>query len=201
MDTSIFPSACKKSKVTPSLKRGVDTEETNFRPLSMLSVLPAFGKLFEDLMLIQMQTLNDTVLHTLVSAYRPGYSSQNVLLYMLNAITDALDNGKYAAAVTTDLSLAFDCLPPNLMYHKLIAYGVKPKSALLIHNYLSNRSQNVKIGSVTSKWMSLAKGTPQWSKLGPAFFNLFISDLLHALPEDSAVNFADDNTLYAIDRN
>ncbi len=101
VDTSIFPSACKKGEVTPSLKRGADTEETNYRPLS---VLPAFGKLFEDLMLIQMQTLNNTVLHTLVSAYRPGYSCQNVLLYMLNAITDALDNGKFAAAVTTDLS-------------------------------------------------------------------------------------------------
>ncbi len=150
-------------------------------------------------MLTQMEILNKTVLHTLISAYRPGYSCQNVLLYMLSSISEALDNGLCAGAVTTDLSSAFDCLPPNLMYHKLIAYGVSPKSALLIHNYLSNRSQRVKIGSVVGEWMHLAKGTPQGSKLGPALFNLFINDLLYTLPEGSAVNFADDNTLYAVD--
>ena len=50
------------------------------------------------------------------------------------------------------------------------------------------------------EWMDLAKGTPQGSKLGPALFNLYINDLLYSLPEDSVVNFADDNTLYAVDK-
>ena len=94
---------------------------------------------------------------------------------------------------------AFDCMPPNLMYHKLLAYGFSKNSALLIHNYLSNHSQRVKIGDVVGEWMDLAKGTPKGSKLGPALFNLFINDLLLSLPEGSVVNFADDNTLYAID--
>ena len=171
-------SHCKKGEVTPGFKRGEDTDKTNYRPLS---VLPTVSKVIEDLMLVQMEPLNNTVLHTLISAYRPGYSCQNVLLYMLNTISEALDKGYYAGAVTTDLSSAFDCLPPNLMYQKLIAYGVCHKSALLIHNYLSNRSQRVKIGNVVGEWMNLAKGTPQGSKLGPALFNLFINDLLYSL--------------------
>ncbi len=85
------------------------------------------------------------------------------------------------------------------MYHKLLAYGFSKNSAVLIHNYLSNRSQQVKIGDVVGEWMDLAKGTPQGSKSGPALFNLFINDLLLSLPEGSVVNFAGDNTLYAID--
>ncbi len=117
---------------------------------------------------------------------------------MLNSITQALDESKMAGAVTTDLSSAFDCMPPNLMYHKLIAYGFTHQAALLIHSYLTHRSQKVKKGSVVGEWLPLAKGTPQGSKLGPALRNLF-NDLLYTLPQDSVVNFADDNTLYAVE--
>ncbi len=90
-------------------------------------------------------------------------------------------------------------MPPNLMYHKLVAYGFTHQAALLIHSYLTNRSQRVKIGSVVGEWLPLTKGTPHGSKLGPALWNLFINDLLYTLPQDSVVNFADDNTLYAIE--
>ncbi len=147
-------------------------------------------------MLLQLEPVNNTVLHKLISAYGEGNNCQDVLLYMLNALKQALDNSKCVGAVATDLSSAFDCLPPKLMYHKLLAYGFNKKSALLIHSYLTGRTQRVKIGSTVGDWMDLAKGTPQGSKLGPSLFNLFINDLLYYLPEDSVANFADDNTLY-----
>ncbi len=158
VDNSTFPSACKKAEVTPGHKRGAETDQTNFRPLS---VLPAVGKVFEDLMLEQLDLVTIDLLHILISAYRRGYGCQEVLLYMLNSITQALDQDKMAAAVTTDLSSAFDCMPPNLMYHKLIAYGFTHQAALLIHSYLTNRSQRVKIGSVVGEWLPLTKGTPK----------------------------------------
>ncbi len=185
VDSSIFPSAGKKAEVTPGHKRGADTDETNYRPLS---VLPAIGKVLEDLMLVQIEPVNSVILHKLISAYRQGHSCQDVLLYIINSFTQALDKHQYVGAVATDLSSAFDCLPPNLMYHKLVAYGFSHDSALLIHNYLTGRSQRVKIGSVVGDWMNLTKGTPQGSKLGPNLFSLFINDLLYYLPDDSVAN-------------
>ncbi len=53
--------------------------------------------------------------------------------------------------------------------------------------------------------MAVNKGSKlvvQWAndfKLGPNLWNLFIDDLLYYLPDDSLVNFAGDNTLYAMD--
>ena len=196
VNTNTYPSACKMAEVTPGFKKGEDTDKSNYRPLS---VLPAIGKLIEDLMLVQLVPINNLILHPLISAYRPGYSCQSVLLNLTSHISGALDKGKSAAAVATDLSSAFDCLPPSLMYHKLLAYGFSQNSAKLIHNYLIGRKQRVKIGNTVGDWQDLVKGTPQGSKLGPNLWNLFINDLMYYLPEDSVVNFADDNTLYAVE--
>ena len=48
---------------------------------------------------------------------------------------------------TMDLSTAYDCIPHNLLISKLTAYGFDYYSLLLIHSYLSNRKQPVKMRS------------------------------------------------------
>ena len=100
--------------------------------------------------------------------------------------------------MTTDLSKAFDCLPANLLHKKLLAYGFSQSAALLLYNYLTGRSQCVKIGSTTSSYTEVLKGTPQGSKLGPVLYNYLCNDLLYYLPINSLVNYADDNTIIGI---
>ncbi|KAH3869154.1 hypothetical protein DPMN_032315 [Dreissena polymorpha] len=46
-----------------------------------------------------------------------------------------------------DLSKAIDCLPHDILLHKLQAYGVSENSIKLLKSYLSNRQQQIKIGS------------------------------------------------------
>ena len=44
--------------------------------------------------------------------------------------------------------------------------------------------------------MGLARDHPQWSVLGPLFFNIFINGLLLEVKESEICNFADDTTIY-----
>jgi hypothetical protein len=60
----------------------------------------------------------------------------------------ALDQNKYIAAVLMDLSNAFDCLPHKLLLLKLEAYGMSKSALQLIENYLTNRKQCVKAGTI-----------------------------------------------------
>ena len=82
------------------------------------------------------------------------------------------------------------------MIAKLEAYGFHKDAIKLLHSYLTDRKQRVKVGSAYSSWRDVLRGVPQGSVLGPLLFNIFINDLLLFIEKCSISNFADDNTLY-----
>ena len=73
----------------------------------------------------------------------------------------ALDNGKLAGALLTDLSKAFDCLNHNLMITKLHAYGFDHSSLAYIFSYLSGRKHRTKVNNSLSSWAPIISGIPQ----------------------------------------
>lgn len=94
-----------------------------------------------------------------------------------------------------DLSKAFDCLPHNILLSKLSAYGMSEDAVKLMASYLSDRKQQIKIGTVVSSWAEINKGVPQGSILGPLLFNVFINDIFYFIQKGTLYNYADDNTL------
>ena len=61
---------------------------------------------------------------------------------MIEKFKKSLDQGGEYAALLTDLSKAFDCLPHDLIIAKLHAYGFDEASLRLVHSYLTDIYQN-----------------------------------------------------------
>ena len=60
------------------------------------------------------------------------------------------------------VNLASRTLPISFIFSKLI------------HDYLLNRKQRIKINSKYSSWVDILEGIPQGSILGPPLFNTFL---------------------------
>ena len=61
-------------------------------------------------------------------------------------LEDDARQGELVAVVFMDLSKAFDVIQYPFLLSKLRAYGMDDKSCALIRNYLSSRTQRVKVG-------------------------------------------------------
>ena len=117
---------------------------------------------------------------------------------MLDKWSKAIDNGKLAGALLTDLSKAFDCLNHELLIAKLEAYGFDQSSLSYIYSYLSDRKQRTKVINSYSSWSNIKSGVPQGSILGPLFFNIYLNDIFYFVNKCDITNYADDTTPYAV---
>ena len=130
-----------------------------------------------------------------LSAYKRNYSTQHVLLRLIENWRHCLDENKVVGAVVMYLSKAFDCLSHELLITKLEAYGFNENTIKLVYSYLTNRKQSIKIKGSLSTLKCILSGVPQGSILGPILFNIFINNLFYFVGEENIHNFADDNTV------
>ena len=192
-----FPLFLKTADVAPHFKDNDRTSEKNYRPVSNLLIL---SKLYEDNMSDQMKIYMEEYLSPYIFGYRKSYGPQPCLLSMIEMWRKALDEGKVAGAILTDLSKAFDCISHDLLIAKLHSYGFDKSALLFVYDYLKNRVQRTKVNGAYSSWKELLNGVPQGSILGPLLFNIFINDIFWFVDKTKIANYADDNTTYGVEK-
>ena len=130
----------KLANVTPIFKKGDKQLIENYRPISLLSVCGKFLK------------LNDLITKN-QSGFRPGDSTTNHLLYLVDEIHQAFDipESLEVRAVFLDVSKA------GLIF-KLEQNGVSGSLLKLFENYLSNGKQRVALNGSYSEHSSIELG-------------------------------------------
>ena len=126
--------------------------------------------------------------------FRKGYSAQQCLLIMIEKWRASSDQNGTCAALLTDLSKPFDCLPHDLLLAKIQAYGCDIPSLKLFNCYLRNRRQRVKMSNFYSSWAETWFEVPQGCILGPILFNVFLSDLFFFIKNEDGASYAEKTT-------
>ena len=105
--TEIFPDLWKKANVSPLYKKAEDFVTSNYRPVSLLSIL---SKVFEKIVFRHMYNYFRD--HFMISIWQagflPGSSTVMQLLELYNSFCQAVTEEKEIRIVFLDISKAFD---------------------------------------------------------------------------------------------
>ena len=118
------------------------------------------------------------------------------LIFLVENLVDALDNGNCAVGIFLDFQKAFDTVDHGILLDKRYCYGIRGIAHDWFVSYLSNRQQSVIYNGYESEPKVMRCGVPQGSILGPMLFLLYINDLTNVSSFFMPILFADDTNLF-----
>ena len=197
LSVAAVPQDWRNAVIIPVLKKGFAGSVTNYRPISLTSVI---SKIMERVISrkITEYLISNSLLSDAQHGFLKGRSTCTNLLECMNDWTLNIDLGCNTVIIYIDFAKAFDSVSHNKLLCKLYSYGIRGQLLLWLQRFFLNRTHQTTVGDSISDLSDLISGVVQGSGIGPIMFISFINDLIAALEQQgvTAKLFADDLKLY-----
>ncbi len=130
----------------------------DWRPVALT---PIFSKCFEKLVREHICSVLPASLDPLQFAYRSNRSTDDAIAFTLHTALSHLENkNTYVRMLFVDYSSAFNTIVPATLVAKLQTLGLNRSLCSWILDFLTGRSQVVRMGNNTSSPLTLNTGAP-----------------------------------------
>ncbi|CAB3999077.1 Hypothetical predicted protein [Paramuricea clavata] len=109
---------------------------------------------------------------------------------------EAIDNKNLTALILLDFSKGFDSVSHSILLDKLSCIGASPEAVKWFQDYLTGRSEYVRIGSTKSSARPITHDVPQGAILSPLLFCIYINNLPGSIQSCNLDSYVDDSKLY-----
>ena len=165
----------------------------NYRPISLTSIICKIMESFVKEAIISHLTDNNLISDKQFG-FMNGRSTTSQLLNFVDKCADVMAGKGAIDTIYFDFAKAFDTVPFRRLKKKLNGYGINGQIGNWIDDFLTNRSQLVRVNGSRSDPVAVLSGIPQGSVLGPILFIIYINDLPDVV-ESTMYLFADDTKL------
>ncbi len=191
-----FPHASKNPPLCPYQRKIKITYLNDWRPIGLT---PIFSKSFEKLIRDYICSVLPTSLDPLQFAYCSNRSTDDAIVVTLHTALSYLENkNTYVRMLFVDYSSAFNTIVPATLVAKLQTLGLNRSLCSWILDFLTGRSQVVRMGNNTSSPLTLNTGAPQGCVLSPLLYSLYTHDCTATHSSNVIVKFADDTMVIGL---
>ena len=190
------PKLWKHSTIVPVAKIKKPSSLNNFRPVALASlVMKTLEKLIKNEISLQVEELLDP----LQFAYRAGRGVEDATVTLLHFLYRHLEESKTQARLFIDFSSAFNTIQPHLLAEKLISlFNLDFNLVGWILDFLTNRSQCVRVNGSLSNQLQSSTGSPQGCCLSPLLYILYTNDCRSNYVNSHIIKFADDSVIVSL---
>jgi hypothetical protein len=194
---STVPTQWKSAWIQPVPKTLPPTQHSDFRPISITSVLTRVMERTVVQRFIYPALLNHPVSLPLADqfAFRPTGSTTAALISLIHKVTHLLAHEPYVIVLSLDFSKAFDRVRHVSLMEKMATMDIPDHVYNWLANFFNDHLHCVKYQDETSSLQKISASIIQGSAIGPAAYVVYAADLQPVTAGNDIMKYADDTHL------
>ena len=175
--TSCFPNLWHKANILPVPKSGNLTDPLKYRGIALqYNLLKAYTSILNKQLTYWLEDNEILVQEQL--GFRSGHNclEHALTVYLIAQNRKIINKDTFICFI--DLKKAFDSVDRNLLWYKLLCYGINDNLLENLKALYSRVNYCLKINGTGTECFTVNRGVKQGCLLSPALFNLYINDLV-----------------------